>query len=580
MKKALFFIFLMIFISSDLFSQAAILKDINPGVASSQIFCGKIDNHRDMDVMQSNYTIFNDKLYFGAYDDIHGYELWVSDGSDNGTTIVKDIGIVKDQYVSTNINGSGLYFSTIGEPTSLTVYNNELFFCAKDGANNYKLWKSDGTSDGTVVVKDIFGGFNNSNSIIVYNNKLYLGAYEPINGLELWESDGTSDGTVLVKDINLGTNSSSPSNFTIYNNKLYFTANDGINGTELWESDGTSNGTVIIRDINFGGADAGINSNLIVLNNKLYFSATDGINGKELWESNGTSNGTIMIKDIYPGSSSSQPNDAPIITICNNKLYFIANDGINGYELWISDGTSNGTIIVKDIYLGVSSSIGIYRDAISFGLYNNKIYFNANDGFNGNELWVSDGTSNGTTMVKDIQVGSSSGQTYRLTATICNNRMYFSAKNDELWETDGTSNGTIKVAGGFGSCHIGYPFTQLISYNNKLYFTANVGSYNFEVWSYNPLVITGVNENNSSTNISIYPNPNNGNIVFEYDLRSTEKGLLGIYDLTGKLILTYNLAVGENKLQITNSGLENGIYQCNLMVDGKIMQNAKLVIIK
>ena len=89
-----------------------------------------------------------------------------------------------------------------------------------------------------------------------------------------------------------------------------------------------------------------------------------------------------MVKDIYSGSSG---KFSLYLTAIGNTLYFRADDGTNGYELWKSDGTSSGTVMVKDIYSGSSNSFPYSLTAIG-----NTLYFRADDGTNGEELWKSD----------------------------------------------------------------------------------------------------------------------------------------------------------------------------------------------
>ena len=121
-------------------------------------------------------------------------------------------------------------------PSYLTAVGNTLYFSASDGTNGNELWKSDGTSTGTVMVKDIRSGSSSSDpdEFIAVGNTLYFSATDGNNGYELWKSDGTASGTVMVKDIYSGSSSSDPQYLTAVGNTLYFVADDGTNGNELF----------------------------------------------------------------------------------------------------------------------------------------------------------------------------------------------------------------------------------------------------------------------------------------------------------------------------------------------------------
>ena len=120
---------------------------------------------------------------------------------------------------------------------------------------------------------------------------------------------------------------------------------------------------VLVKDINPGinreGSYASLNSsspsNLTQFNGKLYFSADDGKNGRELWVSDGTAEGTNLVKDIYPGNPNYQNSgymDSSIPTHFikfDNKLYFSARDSQNDSELWVTDGTTQGTKLLAEI---------------------------------------------------------------------------------------------------------------------------------------------------------------------------------------------------------------------------------------
>ena len=134
---------------------------------------------------------------------------------------------------------------------------------------------------------------------------------------------------------------------------------------------------------------------------KAFFCADDGVHGEELWVTDGTPEGTHMVKDINPGMATS---NIQYPTRFNDKCVFSADDGENGQELWISDGTEEGTYMVADIHM-ISDS-----DPLGFCQLNeNQFVFFAKDmdsetyGKDGQRwLWVSDGTEEGTSLVKDV----------------------------------------------------------------------------------------------------------------------------------------------------------------------------------
>ncbi|MBL8827197.1 MAG: cadherin-like domain-containing protein, partial [Planctomycetaceae bacterium] len=285
-------------------------------------------------------------------------------------------------------------------------------------------------------------------------------------------------GTILVRDINPGAGDANPQNLTNVNGTLYFSASDGINGYELWKSDGTSAGTILVRDINAGAGDANPR-NLTNVNGTLYFSAVPGETGSanfELWKSDGTSAGTVLIKDIRPGNNGSVPQ---LLTNVNGTLYFQANDGTNGQELWKSDGTSAGTVLVKDIRVG---SLTAYPQLLTN--VNGILYFQANDGANGYELWKSDGSSSGTILVKDIRPGASSA--FPKVLTNFNGMLYFNANDGingyELWKSDGSSSGTVLVKDLYGGS-VGSAPQSLTVWNSQLYFVAFEVGQSEEIWT-------------------------------------------------------------------------------------------------
>src|SRR5262249_56684002 len=101
---------------------------------------------------------------------------------------------------------------------------------------------------GTASSIGTVGGANFAN----VGGTLFFTAASPGLGTELWKSDGTAEGTVLVKDINPGSASSTPLLLTNVGETLFFRASEAATGGELWKSDGTAEGTVLVKDINRG----------------------------------------------------------------------------------------------------------------------------------------------------------------------------------------------------------------------------------------------------------------------------------------------------------------------------------------
>lgn len=182
----------------------------------------------------------------------------------------------------------------------------------------------------------------------------------------------------------------------------------------------------------------------------LYFAADDGVNGVELWKSNGTEVGTVLVEDINVGAASSSPANLTRVggAFSTGRLFFTADDGVNGVELWSSDGTPAGTSLVKDISTGAGSSNPSDLTPVSAGLFSTpNLFFAATDGAGGRELWMSDGTAAGTVRVKDIYLGMDGSSPTFLTAV--GTVLYFSASDgsngNELWKSDGTPGGTVLV---------------------------------------------------------------------------------------------------------------------------------------
>jgi ELWxxDGT repeat protein len=497
---------------------------------------------------------FNGKAYFSAAGDtLYGNELWVSDGTPAGTVMLADIWPGR--------GSSG--------PYGFTAVGAQLFFSAYDSVHGYELWVTDGTSPGTRMVADIGPGRTGSNPSIftAFNGKLYFSADDSIHGAELWVSDGTQSGTAMIKDINPGSSASSifgssvvPSGFNYnmneYNGKLYFRANDGVHGIELWTTDGTTSGTVMVADIWPGPGD-GRPYCITPFNGKMYMAGKDSLHGFELWVSDGTSAGTALVKDINTDTTagSDLANFSGFIPF-GNKLYFQAKNDATGYELYSTDGTSAGTTLVKDIWPGPTSSNAGYFDLIA---YNGSLYFPAKDSINNMQLWISDGTSAGTSMLK--MLSSYSYNAFPTKMINYNNRLVFTAATDsvnkrQLWTSDGTAAGTHTISPPISpnSNPLANDFPMCIA-GGKLFMNAGFTSIGYELWIYS--TPTGITEASGEHAISAYPNPFS-TVVSLSGLVSGEQYDVQVLDMTGREF--YRSAVSADQNTISMPELGTGVY--------------------
>ncbi len=379
-------------------------------------------------------------------------------------------------------------------PQWLTAVGNVVYFAADDGTTGVELWKSDGTEAGTVPVKDINPGAGDSSPHYMSsaNGILFFAADDGSSGVELWRSDGTEAGTTLVKDINPGPGNSNPWGGVDVGGTLYFAADDGASGFELWRSDGIETGTVQVRDIRPGLGSSledrprGIDPILLAsVDGVIFLRAYHGSTGWELWRSDGTGAGTILVKDINPGPGGWDQNSAGhswphYLMSFQGKLYFAADDGSSGTELWRSDGMDAGTIRVADIYPGEFHSHPTHMTAVNDGILFGAFY----DSSTGTdiELWKSDGTGAGTGLLKDLYPGGVSNPHY---LTAVGDLVFFAAGDAngwEPWRSDGTEAGTFPLRDIYAGPESSNP-TQLIEGDGVLFFTARDSiEWVWELW--------------------------------------------------------------------------------------------------
>jgi ELWxxDGT repeat protein len=529
-----------------------ILRDINPGPS---------DSVSDLPFI----AVAGGVAYFTAYTAADGHELWKTDGTEAGTVLVRDIS-----------PGSNAYGPNGSAPNGLTVVGDKVFFSATSGGDR-TLWSSDGTATGTIQVKTS-GRLILANPVFTnIDGILYFAGSDPLNGTEPWKSDGTDGGTSMIANLaSDAVPSSDPRDLVAAGDWIYFTAWDGLGPftspdsqqRSLWRSDGTPEGTLKLTDgqtsdytpvgrslfftkgglwmsdgtpegtapatafvnrfpgpplirfvmgdkifaivgdalwitttspnalavplgvsivygfVNVAGRalfigngmlwtsdgtpagtytvatppGSGVPSNGVVMGGYAYFTSSV-TNGTDLWKSDGTFEGTVVVKVLSPSVGA--------LTPAGRDLFFTV-----GAQLWVSDGTDAGTRALPATPNGTLAVTG------------NGVVFVESDSTSGFELWGSDGTAEGTHLVRDIYPGPNGSFLNGMTSV--DGMVFFTATDgvhgSEVWVTDGTSEGTklaADVEPGFNGS-----FPQLyVKTGNRLFFAAMTSATGNELWA-------------------------------------------------------------------------------------------------
>jgi large repetitive protein len=394
-----------------------------------------------------------------------GLELWGTDGTPEGTGLLKD-----------------LCPDCSGDPVLLGSTPQQAFYAVLDGGRVPQLWRTDGTTAGTRALTDFFNWTEQQYRAAAINpdgDRLYFPAFGPQGG-EVWVSDGTVAGTHSFAD----PGGPSPYQVAPAAGGVYFLATDAggeadlwfgdagstrllahfaatmydvgslttlgtgavfrgwtaAEGAEPWASDGTAAGTHRLADIAPGAASS-LDSYACFLRagDDLLFSAQEGV-GTGLWRTDGTAGGTLRVAPL-PGEGFLAPES---VLRLGGRVFFTVAGTDQGAEPWVTDGTAAGTHLVRDICPGPCSSNPRLNLGTALG---GSILFTADDGSHGSEPWVTDGTAAGTHLVRDIcSGGCSSGfdAWSRLGGAAL--AILYDGDSYQLWRTDGTPAGTSAVA--------------------------------------------------------------------------------------------------------------------------------------
>ncbi|NLF04185.1 MAG: hypothetical protein GX593_04170 [Actinomycetales bacterium] len=351
-------------------------------------------------------------VYFAADDGVHGNELWRTDGTPAGTSLVKDFNYGNASSHSNpheiTVAGSRLFVRTTS-PAELWVFESSgatpkkiTYAGSSDSATmgslqavgssligigyTHEVYKHTwfrvpaGSTQATVVRSDVNTTAHPGHTV-VHGGYMYFSAAilgDTFQGYELWRTNGTAAGTSMVADVNVGKGSSSPTLVQATDNRVYFIADDGFHGRELWSTDGTSAGTRIVRDHMAGPQHSSIEATTAV-GNVLYYVPKDNAYGHELWRTDGTAAGTRIVKDIDPGVAGKQVS---LLATAGSKVYYR-----RGYfEVWVSDGTAAGTKLVREFYPAIHA----------MHVYGGKVYLEGGQPGWARAIWRTGGTEAST----------------------------------------------------------------------------------------------------------------------------------------------------------------------------------------
>ena len=538
-----------------------------------------------------NLTSTGTYLLFNVKTVAEGNELWRSDGTIGNAQLLKDI-----------VNGPAS-----SNPTSFYPFSNNILFSvtAADGIHG-EIWRTDGTAAGTILLKDnlnaptlgpislpFIAAFH------VFNGRAYFIVDDGVHASGIWSTDGidaTATHTSFLQDEGITGPNSFVSSVLIVDafnlpGKFIFPVTDGISRFEFWESDGsTAAGTKLFmsfpananNNIPFIFVNIGFNSTTRTFTYPLYngyffFTANSSAEGNELWKSDGTVAGTSRVTDINPGVGDGVGNGFTSYFYTTSGLYFAANNGTQGNELWKTDGTAAGTTIVKDINLNTSVNNGDADPNIDF-IVNSRIMFTATDGDDATktDLFVVDGIFNPLPVqLLDFTVVQSNNDALLRWSTSqeINSKSFTiqSSADDKNWQSIGTVN-----AAGNSAVKNNYSFKDIG--------VANSG----KTIVYYKLIITDIDGKTAQSNI-IYlklKGDKNWNVrLLSNPVRENLKVLLegvsgnvdlSITDMAGHLLYK-NKIQNQNSLLTIPVNLSTGMYilTANSNKDKKVIKFIK-----
>jgi len=509
--------------------------------------------------------VFNNRLFFTANDGVHGEEYWSTDGTESGTLMLMDI---NEGAANTTPD-----YTQYARFPGMCEFDGYLYFTANANNLGEELWRTDGTATSTELCDDIYPDFYNASPTFfhTYKDMMYFTAVHPeyqrepfilrhddnnepqITSLgDLYEING-----VLTTMWNTYSTENSGTVITFLDTLIFRWYGLG-SGLETWITNGTPEYTGLLYD-NYIITSLEMSSspkNYTILQDTILCYSSSNDNGDQLWKITrdpSIQNGLVntLITSIFPGGNA----DIKEFHLHEDRIFFSANDGVHGQELWVTDGTEGGTFMLKDI---ISGGTGSYPK--NFTSYNGKIYFTTFDGFDEGHIWISDGTAEGTFSAADIWPAGMTRSYASMKWQEYNGKLYFPVFNSGLGEhylavTNGTNEGTYTVfpTNTGVSVQLFNGFNKFMVMNDELYFVASPVSDNLgpELYKLSEEIIGATPTITDETNLILYPNPLKDELTI-ISKGSSSNAQMAVYDISGKEIMLHQITQRTNRFDTTD----------------------------
>ena len=525
------------------------LIEINPAHGTEQFMWSDSSKHVYGAGELSNMTELNGNLYFVAQDTFGNEELWMTNGTQEGTTLVKDF----------NPDGSA-------QMGNIVTVGNKLLFMAADNSNwDFDLFSSDGTPQGTQKIADLNQNWNDGLSAQraarFGNNFLFC------TNTDLISTDGTVGGTKSLLSI---TNYSPAQGYCEVNGKAYFILSNNFGKPQLWMTDGTTQGTQMAHNL---GDSASIISveKLLAFNNKLYMVASISGQGSDLFSFDGNVNGTLTHIELVPGSNSYPQS----VTVANNQLLFVASNmtGTNLYKMSATDAVPQ--IIASAANVNVSGGLSFYNNAVYFlGDNTQQIHWVNLTDFTHHVLNLTNySIPNSFFTSTDFLVGTGGKIFFAAYDTATGKQVFV--------ESNGTAEGTFSIMPTGSNTE--HPFNVLTGcgiidvfdfkvWGDKIVVPGNFTDAGRELWIYEPQgLVNGLETVKNKNEVQLFPNPTSSKLNFKIANANYCETNLTVTNMNGEVVLKKTV-VGETS-SVDVSTLASG----NYCISFSSLQNATTV---